>query len=76
MKEVSTPHAKYCTASFNNGPMPVIYTSIPIVCYDIFLVVLAAATLVKHRRERRKVNLKPVTYMSMIVRYHIMYFVL
>lgn len=56
--------------------MPAIYTSIPIVCYDAFLVVLAAATLMRHLKERREYKMKPNTYMVMIVRYHIMYFVL
>ncbi|KAG1747971.1 uncharacterized protein EDB91DRAFT_52386 [Suillus paluster] len=56
--------------------MPAIYTSIPIVCYDIFLVVLAAATLVRHLKEQREIKMKPNPYVVMIVRYHIMYFVL
>ncbi|KAG1717672.1 hypothetical protein EDD22DRAFT_975769 [Suillus occidentalis] len=76
VKELITPNAKYCTFSFNIGPMPVIYTSIPIVCYDTFLVVLAAATLMRHSKERREDKMKPNTYMVMIVQYHIMYFVL
>jgi hypothetical protein len=76
VKELITPNAKYCTFSFNIGPMPAIYTSIPIVCYDAFLVVLAAATLMRHLKERREYKMKPNTYMVMIVRYHIMYFVL
>lgn len=76
VKELTTPNAKYCTFSFNIGPMPAIYTSIPIVCYDAFLVVLAAATLMRHLKERREYKMKPNTYMVMIVRYHIMYFVL
>ncbi|OJA12811.1 hypothetical protein AZE42_09581 [Rhizopogon vesiculosus] len=74
--EVVTPTAKYCTLSFNMGPMPAIYTSIPIICYDIFLVVLASATLVKHLKERRDIKIRPNTYVLLIVRYHIIYFVL
>ncbi|KAG1747981.1 uncharacterized protein EDB91DRAFT_52656 [Suillus paluster] len=76
VKEIVTPNAKYCTLSFHIGPMPAIYTSIPIVCYDILLVVLAAATLVRHLKEQREIKMRPNTYMVMIVRYHIMYFVL
>ncbi|KAG1718415.1 hypothetical protein EDB19DRAFT_915915 [Suillus lakei] len=49
--EIVTPNVKYCTSSFNIGPMPAIYASIPIICYDIFLVVLAAVILVRHLRE-------------------------
>ncbi|KAG1747975.1 uncharacterized protein EDB91DRAFT_1115791 [Suillus paluster] len=69
-----TPTTKYCTFSFNIGPMPAIYTSIPIVCYDIFLVVLAGVILVRHIKERR--GIRPNTYMVLIVRYHVIYFVL
>ncbi|KAG0697926.1 hypothetical protein DFH29DRAFT_126573 [Suillus ampliporus] len=58
------------------GPMPAIYTSIPIVCYDILLVVLAATILVRHLKEQRGFRMRPNTYMVLIVRYHIMYFVL
>ncbi|OJA16363.1 hypothetical protein AZE42_07978 [Rhizopogon vesiculosus] len=74
--EVVTPTAKYCTFSFNMGPMPAVYTSIPIICYDIFLVVLASATLVKHLKERRDIKMRPNTYVLLIVRYHIIYFIL
>ncbi|OAX32625.1 hypothetical protein K503DRAFT_593199 [Rhizopogon vinicolor AM-OR11-026] len=56
--------------------MPAIYTSIPVVCYDIFLVVLAAAVLVKHLKERRTIRQRPNTYIITIVRCHIIYFVL
>lgn len=56
--------------------MPAIYTSIPLVCYDIFLVVLAAAILVKHFKEQKDDQMRPNTYIIMIVRYHIIYFVL
>ncbi|KAG2072399.1 hypothetical protein BDR04DRAFT_409888 [Suillus decipiens] len=76
VKEVITTNAKYCTLSFNIGPMLAIYTSIPIMCYDVLLVVLAVFTLVKHYIEQRKVKMRPNTYMVMIVRYHIMYFAL
>ncbi|KAG2144257.1 hypothetical protein DEU56DRAFT_910612 [Suillus clintonianus] len=76
VKELVTPNAKYCTFSFNMGPMPAIYTSIPIVCYDIFLVFLAAATLVRHLKEWREYRMRPNSYVVMIVRYHMMYFVL
>ncbi|OAX35189.1 hypothetical protein K503DRAFT_785251 [Rhizopogon vinicolor AM-OR11-026] len=74
--EVATPTAKYCTFSFNMGPMPAIYTSIPIICYDISLVVLASVALMKHLKERRDVKMRPNTYVLLIVRYHIIYFVL
>lgn len=74
--ELVTPNIKYCTFSFNIGPMPAIYTSIPIVCYDVFLVILAAATLMRHFKERREYKMRPNAYMVMIVRYHILYFVL
>ncbi|KAG1734066.1 uncharacterized protein EDB91DRAFT_1084210 [Suillus paluster] len=74
--EITYPHANYCTSSFNIGPMPAIYASIPIICYDIFLVVLAAVILVKHMKERREVRMRPNTYVVMIVRCHIIYFVL
>jgi hypothetical protein len=76
VKEIITPHAKYCTLSFNIGPMPAVYTSIPIVCYDVLLVVLAVAILVRHLKERRGIHLRANTSMVMIVRYHIIYFVL
>jgi hypothetical protein len=56
--------------------MPAIYTSIPIVCYDAFLVILAAATLVRHLKEQREYRMRPNAYVVMIVRYHIIYFVL
>ncbi|OAX35187.1 hypothetical protein K503DRAFT_858764 [Rhizopogon vinicolor AM-OR11-026] len=76
VNEVVTPTVTYCSPSFNIGPIFAIYTSIPIICYDIFLVVLAIATLVKHLRERRNIKMRPNTYVIMIVRHHIMYFVL
>lgn len=76
VKEVMTPTTKYCTLSFNIGPMVAVYTSIPIMCYDIFLVILAAATLVRHLREQKRIKMRPNTYVVMIVRYHIMYFAL
>ncbi|OJA09317.1 hypothetical protein AZE42_07475 [Rhizopogon vesiculosus] len=74
--EIVTPVAKYCTISFNIGPMLAIYTSIPVICYDVFLMVLAAAVLMKHLKERREVKMRPNVYVIMIVRYHIIYFVL
>jgi len=74
--EIVTPNATYCQASFNVGPMVMIYTSIPIICFDIFLVVLVAAILVKHLKERRKIKMRPNTYVILIARYHIMYFIL
>lgn len=76
VKEIIAPDAKYCTLSFHIGPMLAIYTSIPIMCYDILLVVLAVFTLVKHYMEQRRIKMRPNTYMVMIVRYHIMYFAL
>ncbi|KAG2069812.1 hypothetical protein BDR04DRAFT_1101087 [Suillus decipiens] len=73
---IITPSIKYCTVSFHVGPMPAIYASIPIICYDILLVVLAIAVLRKHLKERKKVQMKPNTYLVLIVRYHVIYFVL
>ncbi|KAJ8582963.1 hypothetical protein M405DRAFT_535957 [Rhizopogon salebrosus TDB-379] len=74
--EIGTDIYLYCKASFKLGPMTAIYTSIPIICYDIFLVVLAVVILVKHLKERRSIRVRPNTYVIMIVRYHIIYFVL
>ncbi|OJA16362.1 hypothetical protein AZE42_07975 [Rhizopogon vesiculosus] len=74
--EIVTPNATYCQASFIVGPMVMIYTSIPIICFDIFLVVLVAIILVKHLKERRKIKMRPNTYVILIARYHIMYFIL
>ncbi|KAG2144259.1 hypothetical protein DEU56DRAFT_937959 [Suillus clintonianus] len=76
VKELMTGNTTYCTIYFKIGPALAIYTSIPIVCYDILLVILAAATLVRHLKEQRKIKMRPNTYMVMIVRYHIMYFAL
>lgn len=76
VKEVITPNANYCTLSFHIGPMLAIYTSIPIMCFDILLVILAVVTLVKHFMEQRSIKMRPNTYMVMIVRYHILYFAL
>ncbi|KAG1734065.1 uncharacterized protein EDB91DRAFT_1147369, partial [Suillus paluster] len=56
--------------------MPAIYASIPIICYDIFLVALAAVILVKHLKERKEVRMRPNIYVLFIVRCHIIYFVL
>ncbi|KAG1782442.1 hypothetical protein EV702DRAFT_382249 [Suillus placidus] len=74
VEELITPNAKYCTFPFNMGFMPAVYTSITIVCYDVFLV-LAAAILVRHFKERRECSMRPNTYMVMVIQYHIMYFV-
>ncbi|KAG2057610.1 hypothetical protein BDR06DRAFT_187445 [Suillus hirtellus] len=71
-----TQNYKYCTAFFHIGPMPAIYTSIPVICYDILLVVLAITVLVKHLKERKELRMKPNTYIVLIVRYHVIYFVL
>ncbi|KAG2345756.1 hypothetical protein BDR05DRAFT_960021 [Suillus weaverae] len=76
VKEIVTPNVNYCTSSFNIGPMPAVYASIPVVCFDIFLVVLAVLALVRHLRERREVQMKPNTYVVLIVRCHIVYFFL
>ena len=70
------PNAKYCGVSFNTGPMIAVYTSIPIICYDILLLVLAVAILMKHLKERKGIKMKPNVYVITIVRYHIIYFVL
>ncbi|KAG1833930.1 hypothetical protein EV424DRAFT_1532759 [Suillus variegatus] len=73
---IITPDIKYCTAFFHIGPMPAIYASIPVICYDICLVVLAITVLRKHLKERQECKMKPNTYVVMIVRYHVLYFVL
>jgi hypothetical protein len=73
---IITPNTKYCTAFHHIGPMPAVYASIPIMCYDILLVVLAIADLAKHLKERKGLKMKPNTYVVMIVRYHVIYFVL
>ncbi|KAG1771428.1 hypothetical protein EDD22DRAFT_569659 [Suillus occidentalis] len=73
---IITPDVKFCTASFHIGPMPAIYASIPVICYDILLVVLAIAALGKHLRERKELNMRPNAYVIVIVRYHVLYFVL
>ncbi|KAG2035122.1 hypothetical protein BDR03DRAFT_1093356 [Suillus americanus] len=73
---IITPNVKYCTAFHHIGPMPAIYASIPIICYDILLVALAIAVLGKHLKERKELKMKPNTYIVMIVRYHVIYFVL
>ncbi|KAG1795053.1 uncharacterized protein HD556DRAFT_1526804 [Suillus plorans] len=73
---IITPNIKYCAAFFHIGPMPAIYTSIPVICYDIFLVVLAIAALGKHLKERKELRMKPNTYVIVIVQYHVIYFVL
>ncbi|KAG1874854.1 hypothetical protein F4604DRAFT_1680741 [Suillus subluteus] len=73
---IITPNIKYCTTLYHIGPMPALYASIPVVCYDIFLVVLAIAVLRKHLKERKEFRMKPNTYVVMIVRYHAIYFVL
>lgn len=76
VKEVITPNVEYCAPSFNLGPMPAMYSSIPIICYDTFLLIVATAVLVKHLKERKEIKMKPNTYVLIIVRYHIIYFVL
>jgi hypothetical protein len=73
---IITPNIKYCTAVFHVGPMPAIYASIPIICYDLFLVVLAITVLGKHLKERKEVKMRPSAYVLTIVRYHVIYFVL
>ncbi|KAG2077179.1 hypothetical protein BDR04DRAFT_1114021 [Suillus decipiens] len=71
-----TPNIKYCTASFHIGPATAVYASIPVICFDIFLVVLAIIVLKKHLKEQKELQVKPNTYIVMIVRYHVIYFVL
>jgi len=73
---IITANIKYCTYFFHVGPMPAVYASIPVICYDIFLAVLAIAVLVKHRKERKELKTRPNAYVVMIVRYHVIYFVL
>lgn len=73
---VITPDIKFCTTSFHVGPMPAIYASIPVICFDIFLLVLAIAVLGKHLKERKELKMKPNAYIVVIVRYHVLYFVL
>ncbi|OJA17053.1 hypothetical protein AZE42_11362 [Rhizopogon vesiculosus] len=74
--ETVTPNATYCTVNYNVGYTLAIYGFIPIICYDALLVILAAAILVKHLKERRRIKMKPDTLMIRIVRYHIINFVL
>jgi hypothetical protein len=76
VKEIVTPNVDYCTSSFNIGPMPAIYASIPIVSFDIFLVILAIVVLVRHLKERKEIQMRPNTYVVLIVRCHIIYFLL
>ncbi|KAG1739047.1 hypothetical protein EDB19DRAFT_872104 [Suillus lakei] len=73
---IITPNIKYCASSFHMGPMFAIYTSIPVICYDTFLAVLAIAILRKHLKERSELGMRPNIYVVMIVRYHVIYFVL
>ncbi|KAG1888516.1 hypothetical protein F4604DRAFT_1674200 [Suillus subluteus] len=73
---IITPNVKYCTYFFHVGPLPAVYASIPVICYDIFLVVLAIAVLGKHLKERKELKIRPNAYVVMIVRYHVIYFVL
>ncbi|KAG1855202.1 hypothetical protein DFJ58DRAFT_727645 [Suillus subalutaceus] len=73
---IITPNIKYCTTFYHIGVMPALYASIPVICYDIFLVVLAIAVLRKHLKERKELEMKPNTYVVMIVRHHVIYFVL
>jgi hypothetical protein len=76
VQEIITPNMTYCTVLRRIGPMPAIYTSIPVICFDIFLVVLTITVLGKHLKERKELKMKPNTYVVMIVRYHVIYFVL
>ncbi|KAG1813644.1 uncharacterized protein BJ212DRAFT_403495 [Suillus subaureus] len=76
VQEIITPNIKYCTVFHRIGPMPAVYASIPVICYDILLVVLAITVLGKHLKERKELKMKPNTYVVMIVRYHVIYFVL
>ncbi|KAG2072397.1 hypothetical protein BDR04DRAFT_1230533 [Suillus decipiens] len=76
VQEIITADARYCTFLFKWGPLPVTYMSIPIVCFDILLLTLAAAKLIKHSRERRRIKVRTNTSISIIVRLHILYFVL
>ncbi|KAG1853350.1 hypothetical protein F4604DRAFT_1803946 [Suillus subluteus] len=71
-----TPDIKYCTAVFHTGPMTAIYASIPVICHDILMVIIAVIALVKHLRERKELRMKPNSYVVMIVQYHVIYFVL
>ncbi|KAG2149876.1 hypothetical protein BD769DRAFT_1381599 [Suillus cothurnatus] len=73
---IITPNIKYCWAFFHIGPMTAIYTSLPVICFDVFLVVLAIAVLRKHLKEQQELKIKPSIYVVMIVRYHVIYFVL
>ncbi|KAG2360799.1 hypothetical protein BDR07DRAFT_122964 [Suillus spraguei] len=76
VQEIITPIVKYCTTFYHIGPMPAIYASIPVICFDILLVVLAITILRKHLKERKELKMKPNTYIVIIVRYHVIYFVL
>ncbi|OJA20463.1 hypothetical protein AZE42_04894 [Rhizopogon vesiculosus] len=74
--EIVTPNATYCTVNYNVGSTVATYAFVPIICYDVLLVILAVAILVKHLKERRGIKMKPNTYMIRIVHYHIINFVL
>ncbi|KAG0698203.1 hypothetical protein DFH29DRAFT_942816 [Suillus ampliporus] len=74
--DIITPNFEYCTAFFHLGPIPAISASIPVICFDILLVFLSVAILVKHMRERREIRRRPNTYVLLIVRYHVIYFVI
>ncbi|KAG1738117.1 uncharacterized protein EDB91DRAFT_465480 [Suillus paluster] len=74
--EIITPNTKYCAVSFNMGPMPAIYASIPVICFDIFLLSLSVAILVTHLKAQRTQKMRPNAYVLVIVRYHVIYFVL
>ncbi|KAG2077164.1 hypothetical protein BDR04DRAFT_1114010 [Suillus decipiens] len=73
---IINPNIKYCTSSFHIGPMTAIYSSIPVICFDIFLVILAIVVLKRHLKEQKELKTKPNTYVVMIVRHHVIYFVL
>ncbi|OJA09939.1 hypothetical protein AZE42_10929 [Rhizopogon vesiculosus] len=75
VEEIVLPNAKFCTLSFHVSNWPVI-NAIIIVCYDVLLIVLAAAILKKHLKQRRNIKARPNSSMIMIVQYHIITFVL
>lgn len=76
VNEIITPDATYCTFLFRTGFRPATYWSIPMISFDVLLVILAAAKLGNHIKERKELKMRPNSSISMIVRLHIVCFVL
>ncbi|KAG2137664.1 hypothetical protein BD769DRAFT_1637996 [Suillus cothurnatus] len=71
VNEIITPDATYCTFLFRTGFRPATYWSIPMISFDVLLVILAAAKLGNHIKERKELRMRPNSSISMIVRLHI-----